>query len=108
MPAPMPYTTPPVATTAETTWRDYYELGKPRVVALIVFTAIVGMFLAGGVAAATGGAWAAIGSATTSCAEWCCAALCRAPTLTRTPPLPPAVHAPAPTPRRNCAAGVCP
>jgi protoheme IX farnesyltransferase len=28
------------------TWRDYYELGKPRVVALIVFTAIVGMFLA--------------------------------------------------------------
>ncbi len=28
------------------TWRDYYELGKPRVVLLIVFTAIVGMFLA--------------------------------------------------------------
>jgi protoheme IX farnesyltransferase len=28
------------------TWRDYYELGKPKVVALIVFTAIVGMFLA--------------------------------------------------------------
>jgi len=27
-------------------WRDYYELCKPRVVALIVFTAIVGMFLA--------------------------------------------------------------
>ena len=27
-------------------WRDYYELTKPRVVALIVFTAIVGMFLA--------------------------------------------------------------
>jgi protoheme IX farnesyltransferase len=26
--------------------REYYELGKPRVVALIVFTAIVGMFLA--------------------------------------------------------------
>lgn len=26
-------------------WRDYYELTKPRVVALIVFTAIVGMFL---------------------------------------------------------------
>jgi len=46
MPPPMPYTTPPVATTAGTTWRDYYELGKPRVVALIVFTAIVGMFLA--------------------------------------------------------------
>jgi protoheme IX farnesyltransferase len=28
------------------TWRDFYELGKPRVVALIVFTAVVGMFLA--------------------------------------------------------------
>lgn len=28
------------------TWRDYYELTKPRVVMLIVFTAIVGMFLA--------------------------------------------------------------
>lgn len=27
-------------------WRDYLELCKPRVVALIVFTAIVGMFLA--------------------------------------------------------------
>ena len=27
-------------------WRDYYELCKPRVVALIVFTAVVGMFLA--------------------------------------------------------------
>jgi protoheme IX farnesyltransferase len=27
-------------------WRDFYELCKPRVVALIVFTAIVGMFLA--------------------------------------------------------------
>ncbi len=26
-------------------WHDYYELCKPRVVALIVFTAIVGMFL---------------------------------------------------------------
>ena len=26
-------------------WRDYYELTKPRVVMLIVFTAIVGMFL---------------------------------------------------------------
>jgi protoheme IX farnesyltransferase len=31
---------------ARATWRDYYELGKPKVVALIVFTAIVGMFLA--------------------------------------------------------------
>jgi protoheme IX farnesyltransferase len=27
-------------------WRDYYELGKPRVVLLIVFTAVVGMLLA--------------------------------------------------------------
>jgi protoheme IX farnesyltransferase len=27
-------------------WRDFFELGKPRVVVLIVFTAIVGMFLA--------------------------------------------------------------
>jgi protoheme IX farnesyltransferase len=29
-----------------TDWRDFYELTKPRVVALIVFTAVVGMFLA--------------------------------------------------------------
>lgn len=28
-----------------TSWRDYYELTKPRVVILIVFTAIVGMFV---------------------------------------------------------------
>ena len=28
-----------------TSWHDYYELTKPRVVMLIVFTAIVGMFL---------------------------------------------------------------
>ena len=36
-----------MSTTAEirTDWRDYYELTKPRVVMLIVFTAIVGMFL---------------------------------------------------------------
>ena len=27
-------------------WRDYYELTKPRVVMLIAFTAVVGMFLA--------------------------------------------------------------
>lgn len=27
-------------------WRDYFELTKPRVVVLIVFTAVVGMFLA--------------------------------------------------------------
>ena len=31
--------------TSPRTWRDYYELTKPRVVMLIVFTAIVGMFL---------------------------------------------------------------
>jgi protoheme IX farnesyltransferase len=29
-----------------TTWRDYYELGKPRVVLLIMFTAVAGMLLA--------------------------------------------------------------
>ena len=29
-----------------TAWRAYYELCKPRVVALITFTAVVGMFLA--------------------------------------------------------------
>ena len=29
-----------------THWRDYLELCKPKVVALIVFTAMVGMFLA--------------------------------------------------------------
>ncbi len=29
-----------------TNWRDYYDLTKPRVVVLIVFTAIVGMFVA--------------------------------------------------------------
>ena len=36
-----------MSTTAETysDWRDYYELTKPRVVMLIVFTAVVGMFL---------------------------------------------------------------
>ena len=28
------------------TWRDYFELGKPKVVSLIVFTAVVGMLLA--------------------------------------------------------------
>lgn len=32
--------------THTSSWRDYYTLGKPRVVMLIVFTAIVGMFLA--------------------------------------------------------------
>jgi protoheme IX farnesyltransferase len=32
--------------TRHATWRDYYELGKPRVVLLEVFTAVVGMLLA--------------------------------------------------------------
>jgi protoheme IX farnesyltransferase len=31
---------------AQATWRDFYELGKPRVVLLEVFTAVVGMLLA--------------------------------------------------------------
>ena len=31
---------------ASASWRDYYELTKPKVVALLVFTAIVGMVLA--------------------------------------------------------------
>ena len=35
-----------VASPGIATWRDYLELGKPRVVSLIAFTAIVGMFLA--------------------------------------------------------------
>jgi protoheme IX farnesyltransferase len=35
-----------VLTATHATWRDFYELGKPRVVLLIVFTAVVGMFLA--------------------------------------------------------------
>jgi protoheme IX farnesyltransferase len=34
------------APAASATWRDYFELGKPKVVALIVFTAVVGMLLA--------------------------------------------------------------
>ncbi len=37
---------PAAQTVAATTWRDYVELCKPRVVMLIVFTAVVGMFLA--------------------------------------------------------------
>lgn len=36
----------PLAAITVNRWRDYYELCKPRVVALIVFTAVVGMFLA--------------------------------------------------------------
>jgi protoheme IX farnesyltransferase len=34
------------STARHATWRDYYELGKPRVVMLIMITAIAGMFLA--------------------------------------------------------------
>jgi heme o synthase len=34
------------STARQATWRDYYELGKPRVVMLIMITAVVGMFLA--------------------------------------------------------------
>jgi protoheme IX farnesyltransferase len=35
-----------LASHGSATWRDYFELGKPKVVSLIVFTAVVGMFLA--------------------------------------------------------------
>jgi protoheme IX farnesyltransferase len=35
-----------VTAAVQATWRDFYELGKPRVVFLIVFTAVVGMLLA--------------------------------------------------------------
>lgn len=40
-------TTSELSTTAtsQTTWRDYYEITKPRVVALLVLTALVGMCL---------------------------------------------------------------
>ena len=42
----MPYTIATETAPGPATWRDYFELGKPKVVALIVFTAVVGMFLA--------------------------------------------------------------
>ncbi len=35
-----------IAPDGTATWRDFVELGKPKVVSLIVFTAVVGMFLA--------------------------------------------------------------
>lgn len=35
-----------IETPVATSWRDYAELCKPRVVGLIVFTAVIGMFLA--------------------------------------------------------------
>jgi protoheme IX farnesyltransferase len=41
-----PSTDPSHGPSARATWRDYYELGKPRVVLLIMFTAVAGMFLA--------------------------------------------------------------
>jgi protoheme IX farnesyltransferase len=46
MAAPMTSADSHRAAPGSATWRDYFELGKPRVVALIVFTAVVGMFLA--------------------------------------------------------------
>ena len=39
-------TTSEYATSAPAAWRRYYELTKPRVVALITFTAVVGTLLA--------------------------------------------------------------
>ena len=39
-------TTSPIATGTRPAWRRYLELTKPRVVALITFTAIVGTLLA--------------------------------------------------------------
>src|SRR5512135_1324085 len=46
MAAPMNSADSHLAAPGSATWRDYFELGKPKVVALIVFTAVVGMFLA--------------------------------------------------------------
>jgi protoheme IX farnesyltransferase len=46
MAAPMSSADSQLAAPGSATWRDYFELGKPKVVALIVFTAVVGMFLA--------------------------------------------------------------
>ena len=46
MAAPMNAADSHLAAPGSATWRDYFELGKPKVVALIVFTAVVGMFLA--------------------------------------------------------------
>jgi len=61
----------PVAV-ARASWRDYFELTKPRVVALIVFTAIIGMFMsapglppAGALVFGTLGIWLAAASAAT-------------------------------------------
>ena len=46
MAAPMTSADSQLTAHGSATWRDYFELGKPKVVALIVFTAVVGMFLA--------------------------------------------------------------
>ena len=35
-----------ITDTAEVVWQDYLALCKPKVISLIVFTAVVGMFLA--------------------------------------------------------------
>ncbi len=35
-----------ITDTADVIWQDYLTLCKPKVVSLIVFTAVVGMFLA--------------------------------------------------------------
>jgi protoheme IX farnesyltransferase len=43
---PMPAADSQLAAPAPARWRDFVELGKPKVVVLIVFTAVVGMFLA--------------------------------------------------------------
>ncbi len=45
-PAPLSTPEPLVAAAATTRWRSFYELTKPRVVMLIVFTSIVGTLLA--------------------------------------------------------------
>ncbi len=42
----MPHTSATETAPRPSNWHDFYELGKPKVVALIVFTAVVGMFLA--------------------------------------------------------------
>jgi protoheme IX farnesyltransferase len=36
----------PTVDVASTSWRDYFALTKPKVVTLIIFTAVIGMFLA--------------------------------------------------------------
>jgi protoheme IX farnesyltransferase len=41
-----PMTTASETSITQTTWRDYYDLTKPKVVLLIIFTAVVGMLLA--------------------------------------------------------------